>query len=258
MQNLLDYRDWMRTRLGIPTTLSLGLPGAKAGEESPIVSEPNNWTLDNFITNACSIANQHFGITGSSSIQSFPLDAADASQQGPLSINLGSLPGIRRRGIVSIRRAWWNDGIDPPTRLDPVILSMLDNRRDPYMADTPSTPRRFAIEGYTLFLDPANYSAGAFQYMATTGTLAPQNEVDCFEGIPEIYDPCLLYIALVEYGKSLPRDAEMAARAGAFTSDAAAGLERLGAWFATNNEEAQPAVFFDARPMRRNWYAYRR
>lgn len=256
---LLNYYDWMRTRLGISTTLSLGMEGAKAGEESPLSPEPNNWVLRNYIKNACAIVNQHVGLSGSSQLVTTPqISAVDtASWTGPYSIDLSSMQGAPSRSVISIRRGFWSDGTTSQ-RMTPVILSDQDNRWSPYMSNAAGTPNQFAIEGYTLFLLPAPASAGYFQFMATTGLLAPDNDLDSFEGIPESYDPCILYIALVEYGKSLPLDAEMSARAQAFTPDAAAGLERLAAWYSMNNEEAQAGVFFNARYMRRNQWAYRR
>jgi hypothetical protein len=258
MQNMLDYYEWLRTRLGILTPLAAGLEGAKAGDVPEWSAQPSNPVLKSFISTACDIVNQHVGLTGSSSIQSYSVAAVtDTTLTGPLSIDMAALPGHRQRQVISIRRAWWNDGTSP-VRLTPVVLSTLDARRDPYMADAAATPYRFATEGYTIFLDPAPSSAGTFQYMATTGTLAPQNDADCFAGIPGAYDPCVLYVALVEYGKSQPADAEMSLRAQAFTEDARAGLERLAVWFGNNNEEAQGQVMFDARPFRRNWYAGRR
>lgn len=199
--------------------------------------------------NACKIVNQHVGLSGTSTPRDIPILGQTAN--GPFAVDLAGVPGFADRQVTGIRRAWWWDG-STATRLDPVLVGMLDAKWDQYPNDAPGFPRRFWVEGYTLYVDPAPSSNGAFRFMATAGLLAPMHEDDSFHGIPADYDPCPLYIALVEIGKMFPADQEMSVRAQAFTPDAAAALDRLKAWYnGLNNEEVQPASFFDARFMRR-------
>lgn len=170
---------------------------------------------------------------------------------GPAQIDLFSLPGFKDRSIASIRRLYWFDG-GASTRLLPVTLDALDVQQDQYLNDSPAVPWRFAIEGQWLYLDPAPSSTGSIQFWASCGVLPPADDQDSYDQIPEDYDPCVNYIALVELAKMLPLDKEMQARVQMFAGDAGAGLERLSAWFnGNNNEQAQSQFMFDARYMRR-------
>lgn len=246
---LLGYCEWIRVLGNIKTPLMAGMEGAKAGDVPPWQPDPGNYQLGVHISNAAKTVNRHVRLADAGSIRSIPIDVQTAT--GPFQIDLAGVSGFPDRNINSIRRAWWFDGATV-TRLDPVILDNLDLRWDPYEQDAPSTPRRFAIEGYTLYLDPAPASAGQFRFMGSCGVLAPKDNNDGFDQIPTDYDPCVLYIALVEWAKSVPSNREMAALAQVFTPDAADGLQRLGAWFnGGSNEQVQPTVMFDARPMRR-------
>lgn len=247
--SLRDYYEWLRIRLGVLTPLTQGIEGARAGDEPEWQPDPNNYKLRNTIRTACRIANQHIHLAGTGNFRDLPVDAQTAD--APLSVYLGGITGWSDRKLNSVRRAWWWDGTTAQ-RLDPVVVGNLDARQDAYISESPAVPRRFWIEGYNLFLSPPPASAGWLRYMASAGILMPDAEEEGFDGIPSDYDPCLLYVALVELGKMMPADAEMTARAQAFTSDAAAGLERLGAWFHGGaNEEAPAQTMFDARWMRR-------
>lgn len=246
--NLLDYYDWLGVCLNDPTAKSLGLPDAKPGQETPLTRVSNYVKLWG-IQNACKVINQQVGLAGTSTPRDLPI--APQSGNGPYIFDMGVMPGFSDRAIQGIRRAWWWDGTTT-FPLDKVILSELDNKNDPYLNDAPGTPRRFATEGYSLYLDPGPASSGAFRFMATAGTVAPNGDNDSFHGIPDSYDPSVLFIAADLICKSMPADAEMSQRASGFASDAAAGLERLKSWFnGGSNEEAQPSLIFDARFMRR-------
>lgn len=246
------YYEWLRIRLGIPTPLDQKFPGAMPGDEPSWYSEPSNYKLRSAITSACQLVNRHVHLADGGSIRSLPISVQ--TNTGPFVIDLSSVPGLPPRGLNSIRRAWWNDGTTA-VRLQPTTLTRLDyTENGSYINDTTGTPRRFAIEGYSLYLDQSPASAGSFQFMAGCGVLAPQDEDDGYDQIPSDYDPCVNFVALVELGKMNPNDTEMAARAQMFGPDAAAGLERLASWFNGGiNEEAQYSMMFDARAMRRRF-----
>lgn len=201
------------------------------------------------IVNACKIVNQHVGLAGTSTPRDIPILGQTAN--GPFVVDLAGVPGFSDRQFTAVRRAWWWDGTTA-TQLTPELIGNLSAKLDPYPNDAPGTPRRFWVEGYTLNIDPAPSANGSFRFMATAGLMAPLHDDDSFHGIPADYDPCVLYIALVELGKMFPADQEMTARAQAFQSDAAAGLDRLKYYYnGGNNEETQPAIMFEARWMRR-------
>lgn len=247
---LRGYYEFIRLRLGIPTPLDQGVDGARAGDEPAWYREPSNLKIRSAVTSACQLVNRHVHLADAGSIRSLPIAAQTAS--GPCQVDLSSVPGLADRSLNSIRRTWWNDG-STSVRLDPVNLDALDfTESGVWLNDAPGTPRRFAIEGYTLYLDPSPASAGTFQFMGGCGVLPPADENDGYDQIPTDYDPCINFIALVELAKMYPNDKEMLSRAQMFAPDAAAGLERLAAWFAGgSNEEAQYGMVFNARSLRR-------
>lgn len=247
---LRGYYEFIRLRLNIPTPMDMGLPGARIGDEPSFFKEPSNYKLRSAITSACQLVNRHIHLADMGSIRSLPIAAQTA--MGPFQVDLGSIGGLAPRSLNSIRRAWWNDGTTS-IRLRPVQLDRLDFTENAnYINDPTGTPRRFAIEGYTLYLDAAPASAGTFQFMGGCGVLPPQDEEDGYDQIPTDYDPCINYIAIVEYGKSVPGDTEMLTRSQMYAPDAQAGLQTLASWFAGgSNEEAQYGMMFDAKFMRR-------
>lgn len=240
----------MRYRIGLRTPLEAGIPGAQSGDCPDWDPEPSNMKLDSFIDSACDIINQQVGVSGDSQIRSLAISAQTAD--GPYCVDLGSLSGYPDRSVMGVRRAWWDDG-GGPSPLQARFLADLTRENDQWANDEASTPTMFAVEGYTLYLMASPSAAGTLKFMCSTGLVAPQSDNDTFQGIPETFDSALLYIAIVQYGKAEAGDAEMAARAKAFTSDAAAGMSKLEAWFNGDNQpQAESSIIFDATPFRRN------
>lgn len=256
--SLKEYREWCRQRLDILTPLDAGVPislpdgttrDPQPGDQPPWQPEPSNEKLNSFILTSCDIVNQQANVTVDVSIRSLTVPGQTAN--GPLGVDLAAVPGYPQRSIIGVRRAWWNDGTNA-NPLGATFLSTLDRENNQYANNPPNVPLQFAIEGNTLFLIPAPAQSGTLQFMCSTGLMKPSSDVDTFQGIPEAYDSALLYIAIVEYGKS-SRDTEMKQKAQAFTSDASAGLERVSSLLnGGNSPEAQASLIFDATPMRRN------
>jgi hypothetical protein len=265
-------REWLRVRLGVRTPLEqwntlygqvdpLAIPPVDVpvppspGEQPTNQPDPSNYKLNNAITNAALTVNRELNLTDAGTFRSLAVDAQTAD--GPLAIDLSSVPGINERALISIRRAWWDDG-SAVNRLSPVILGSLDRNSVPYLENAVGTPFQFAIEGYTLYLLPSPSAAGTLKYMAGASVLAPTDDDDQFDQIPAAYDPSVLYLALVELAKMMPNDVEMRSRAEGFTPDAQEGLRTLSAWFnGGSNEEVEPTLIFDARYMRRFGRRYR-
>lgn len=237
--------------MAVTTPLQRGMPDARPGDAPTWQPTPTNAAINVGILDAVAKANQYIGVNDSINIRSHDIEAQ--TDNGPYIIDLAAMPGFPERAINSIRRAWWDDGSGDPQRLTPVILSSLDRVSDNYLSYSAGTPYRFAIEGYRLYLMPGPSAAGTLKFMAGAGIGGPVDDLDSFDQIPADYDICLLYMALVEICKMYPNDAEMSRRAEMFQPDAAAGLERLSAWFnGGNSDEASPSLIYDARWMRRN------
>jgi len=250
VQNLRDYREYVRQRLFIQSPLARGIPGAIAGECPTWQPSPSNFTIDMAIRAECSKFNQFIGLTDSMGVRSQEIEGQ--STDGPFVIDLATIPGFPERAVNSIRRAWWDDG-SGPVRLYPVILGSLDRVSDTYLAYQPGTPYRFAIESYKFYLMPAPASIGTLKFQAGAGIGGPVDDDDAFDQIPSDYDICILDNAAVWIAKNSPNDVEMTVRARDLAPDAASGLERLSAWFNANvSEEVSPSLIFDARWFHRN------
>jgi len=267
---LAGYIEYIRLRLGIQTPRErwelyqdTGEPyvwyaangeemtsAPPAGMQPTWQPDPSNYKIKSAIRNACSTVNRQINLTDAGSIRQVPIAGQTAT--GPYILDLAAVPGFTDRSINSIRRAWWFDGTETHQRLIPTILSSLDRIESQYIGEAASSARRFAIEGYKLYILPAPSSDGYLEFMAGCGILAPDDDTDGFDQIPTDYDPSVLYIALIELAKMLPNDVEMRSRAEAFAPDATAALERLAAWFnGGSNDEVAPDLIFDARMMRR-------
>lgn len=252
-----DYREWIRAvGLNIATPYQERLRGtaefadALPGDEPPWAEQPSNYQIDLALQSACFVVNQQVNLSDTGQIRRIPVSGT--TDNGPLQISLATIPGLPERSIISIRRLWWDDGVNPPVLIPPFILSDADNRNDPYMADSPSVPMRQSIEGYYLYLDPPPATAGFIRFMAGCGVLFPETDDQSYDQIPAAYDQNVNLIALQFLAKSDSTNATMRVRAADFASDTAAGLERLKAWFnGGSNEEVQPVVIFDATAMRR-------
>ncbi len=246
-----DYREWIRViGLNITNTpKALGLPGGIAGQEALNQAEPSNYQIDMAIASACRVVCQQVNLADSGPPRTVPVPVQTTN--GPMPISLGYVPGLKDRSLISIRRFWWYDGTTS-NLLQPFILSDADNRNNPYLNDAPAVPMRYAIEGYNLYLDPAPGTAGYIQFMAGCGVLNPQSDDESYDQIPETYDQNVNLIALQFLAKTDATDVTMKTRAELFAPDAAAGLERLKAWFnGGSNEEVQAVCMFDATALRR-------
>lgn len=274
-----EMREWMRIRYGVQTprekwevNRDLFLQETLGSDEDAYIREfglcpmaglqpswqenPSNYALNSFIDAACDRCNRDANVSDALNFFDLNVPASPQDIMGPLQLDLGSLPGFPDGAINRVKRAFWSPGPDgngePFQRLTPANLTRLDALGDDYMNMGPGSPYRFAIEGYTFFLMTANDADGVLRFRLSSKMLAPQDDNEGFDSIPDSYDSAILYVALVEGARSLPNDTEMIQRAQGYQAYADAALASVAKWYDSDpNAEFQPQISFDARNIRR-------
>lgn len=264
--NRAEHRDWIRQNLGIVTPIQRweelqnvsGLSQQEAtdlmggvpvpGQQPTWSPWPNNDQINRSITNACRTVNRQVNLSGTTE-RNISIEAQTAD--GPLEINLGTLGGYDERSILDVRRIWWFDG-STHYYLKQREVGDMDRRGGTYLDDAPGYPIQCWVDGYVLSIDPAPSSAGTITLVVGDGLLAPKTDVEQFDPIPDSYDPCILWQAVLELAATLPNDAEMRERAKMYAPVAAQGILDLQTWFNCRNlEEMNPTLIFDGRQLRR-------
>lgn len=249
-----DYREWLRLRLQVRTPLQEWLLARDLGQfheplppppgaQPSIQQDPTNYVLDNAIARAQDTVNRECYVMDAHSFTDIQVPAMDPTAVGPQTINFLQLPGFTDREPVRIRRAYWFDGLNY-NRLLPVNLMQMDQELSMYMSQGPAIPYQYATEGQLLYLIPGTQQAGVLRTSIGGGFMAPLTDQEGFEGIPESYDDCVLYVALLEVAQLMASDNEMAMRAKNFEDEKVRSLIALTNWFDNlSNEEFLPGAY---------------
>lgn len=228
------------------TALMGGLPSP--GQQPTWSPWPSNDQINRSIANACRTVNRQVGVSGEQE-RSIAVDAQTSN--GPLTINLGSLPGYDERSVLGAKRLWWFDG-NSHYYLKQREVGDMDRRGGTYLDDAPGYPIQCWVNGNFLNIDPAPSSAGNLVVVLSDGLLAPKTDDEQFDPIPDSFDPCVLWQAVLEIAATLPNDAEMRERVKMYAPVAAQGIVDLQTWFNCRNlSEMNPSLIFDGRQLRR-------
>lgn len=239
--NRAQMRDWLRRNLGIQPPIDTQLEGAKAGDAPSWQPDPSNASLDQAIRDACAFVNRELRLTDAGSVTSISVTAQTAD--GPYWLEMNhQITGLRPGSVVGVKAAWWNNGTDR-RQLTPITLEELERDGVRYLDEPVGDPRWYVVSGYRLGVYPAPSAAGTLEGRFTTGLLAPESDAQSFQQIPEEYEQCPLYLALVLIAKVVPDDMEMLTRAKAFEPEASQGLLQLGRWYNSQvSPQRQPSL----------------
>jgi len=254
MQTRAEYRDWLRRELGIVPPRDQWLMWQDLGQTPdgpmpPAGAQPTdnlqilNSTLNQCIQSACNRVTIECRVPDALRWTDIPVPGQTAT--GPYTFRLSTLPGFAERSAVRLRRSYWqppNGQFQPVT---PTDLSQLDTQGVDYLNNGPGAPTQIAIEGDLVYLLPGPDQDGTLRLTVGSGALAPQTDLEGFDGVPSSYDEQVLYIALTEVAMIPTVDAEMRARAQSFAPLAERGLLNLTNWFdnASNDEYIANASF---------------
>lgn len=193
-------RDVIRHNLN-KTTARDYTPTAAYGDPSSVCPEPSNATLNEKLREAVSMLIRK---TGFAEINPVDVDIDAQTENGTYSINLRNLPVP----INQIRRASWNNG-DTYRRLTATQRDEFDNNRQQWENETPSEPRYYWQEGYTLYLLPAPSEAGTLRLIAGTGSVEFETDANTVEQLLNDEQPIVTYLATALYAMTQHSDNEM-------------------------------------------------
>lgn len=241
MANRADYREWLRTRLGITTPRQqwqlqddLGLVPAPP-QPDPGVQPSWDLTVTNSMLNQCiesaaKTAIRECRVANAINFTDLPVSAMASTDTGPYTFLLSSIPVFGGGDPVRLRRSYWFDGTTYQ-QVMPANLSQLDVQNVDYLNNGPGTPTQIAIEGNLVYLMPGPQTDGILRLTVGSGALAPLTDTEGYDGVADSYADALNYIALVELAAMLTSNKEMAQRAAAFAPMAAKSIQDLTAWF---------------------------
>lgn len=184
-----QLREAVRTSMGQPTPLILGIPGAVAGQELPTYRDPRNAALNQYIDEVLASFNNDAKISAAPS----PLQANIAAQSvnGPYGLHLGAgfnLPN----SVTDLRHVWWID-TGSSTSI-PLTWQSLDemNGQYPYWQDmAPSEPQFCWMEGYQVKVWPAPANAGILYATASIAFADPTLDTDVITILPSDFLPAV-------------------------------------------------------------------
>jgi len=249
-----DYREWVRMRLQVKSPLAQWLLARDLGWEHSEIppppgaqpetqQDPTNYVINNAIARAQDTIVRECYIIDAHNYTDIPVPAMAPTAVGPQVLNFLDFPGFMDREPTKIRRAYWFDGLTY-NRLLPVNMMQMDQVLSQYMNNGPGVPYQFGTEGGNMFLLPGTESAGTLRLSVGGGFSAPLTDDEGYEGIPESYDDCVNYIALLEIAQLMASDTEMQARAKNFEDEKVRSMIALQNWFDNaSNEEFLPGAY---------------
>lgn len=240
MMTRVEMFDWIRRQLGIIPPVDEEIPGAKAGDTPTSRPKPTNAVLTQCIVNAVRKANRAAGFKNADPTLS--VSVAGQTAAGPLRIPLEGLNTLDGRSIQRVLQGWWTSTSGQTTILHNGSEAATTRYRSAWPVEPAGEPRELWVQARHVLLFPAPSSAGTLRLLTETGMLEPLGDLDTFHGIPEYLETALLYMALVEAGKTLVGDVEMEARVEAYMPDAQAGMTALRNWAGSESGRHQPGL----------------
>lgn len=255
-----QFRDTIRRKLGIvpPIDISMSNPAGAHPTNSPY---PTNMQINDALTDAIRDINRECGFH----VQTInvPVDGVSAAIYGPYGMalkdmqpNTGTPSDYSPPGFLNeIRRVLWTpDGGQTPVIVEAGYRDNLDRAGsfDYWQMLPQSSPLRWYVEGYVVYIMPAQSQSGVYQFTLGTGIA----DFDCDDGtIPQIpidFQNIFEYWAVVRLSKTQTMDVEAQTRAEMFAPDAARGLERFKEWVYGGTGAPQALVLFRSQ-YRRNY-----
>lgn len=247
-----QFRDSVRRKLGIvpPIDVSNIYPPGAQPTNSPY---PTNQQITDAFQDAISDINRkcEFHVTG------IPVgvNAVDSSTIGPFGLYLGDLtpnstgttnafaPNAR---VVDVQRALWTPtGSTIPVLLEPMYRDNMDRSGESqYYRIPPSQPRQWYVEGYVLYITPAQSEAGTLTLTCTTGIAGMTCDTDTLDQVPFDYQNVFEYQAIVNLSITQTMDVEAQARAALYGPKAADGMASFKAWVFGGSGAPQPRLPF--------------
>lgn len=245
-----EFRDSVRRDLGIvpPIDVSNANPPGAQPTNAPY---PTNRQIDDCFQEAISDVNRDcdFHMTD------IPVSVNAVTANGPFGLYLGDLTpnstGLTNAfapnaKIIDVQRLTWTpEGNTQSTLITPVYRDNLDRSGNTdYFTVPPSMPRAWYIQGYVLYVTPAQNQAGTYLITCALGVAGFTCDTDTLDQIPFDYQDVFKYQAIVNLSMTQTMDVEAQARAQMYGPKAAAGLKKFKEWIMGGTGAPQPVMLF--------------
>lgn len=254
-----QMRDSIRHNLNKLTSLEEDPVTGTAGNPAITHPWPSNDLINSCLLKALSEVNRRAGFNEIQNVN-LPVPIATSTPQTFDIRTIGLTQGLSAGQINEIRSVWWIDSAaGTPRRVYPVARDEMDRDSINYMAWSPSTPRRFSMDGYTLSLYPGSSLGGTLMLIVGNGIVGFVTDTDTIETLPMDYHPVIEYVATRLVALTQSTDVEMDKSAQTFGALAAAGIMDVEKWVLRKNVEEQRSI--GGQPQNGSYYggySYRR
>lgn len=254
-----QFRDNIRQNLNRLTSLEEDPVTGKAGNPAITHPWPSNDLINSCLLKALSEVNRRAGFNEIQNVN-LPVPIGTSTPQTFDIRTIGLTQGLAAGQINEIRSVWWIDSAaSTPRRVYPVARDEMDRDSINYMAWSPSTPRRFSMDGYSLSLYPASSLGGTLMLIVGNGIVGFVTDTDTIETLPMDYHPVIEYVATRLVALTQSTDVEMDKSAQTFGALAAAGIMDVEKWVLRKNVEEQRSI--GGQPQNGSYYggySYRR
>lgn len=254
-----QMRDSIRQNLNRLTSLEEDPVTGTVGQPAITHPWPSNDLINACLTKALSEVNRRAGFN---EIQNVNL-AVPIGTSTPQTFDIrtiGTDQGLSEGQINEVRSVWWIDSVSStPVRVYPVARDEMDRDDTNYMAWSPSTPRRFSMDGYTLSLYPGSSLGGTLMLIVGNGIVGFVTDTDTIETLPMDYHPVIEYVATRLVALTQSTDVEMDKSAQTYGALAVSGIMDVEKWVMRKNVEQQRSM--GGQPQNGNYYggySYRR
>lgn len=254
-----QMRDNIRHNLNKLTSMDEDPVTGIVGNPATTHPWPSNGLINSCLLKALAEVNRRAGFNEIQNVN-LPVPIGTSTPQTFDIRTIGLTQGLAAGQINEIRSVWWIDSVaSTPRRVYPVARDEMDRDSINYMAWSPSTPRRFSMDGYTLSLYPASSLGGTLMLIVGNGIVGFVTDTDTIETLPMDYHPVIEYVATRLVALTQSTDVEMDKSAQTFGALAVAGIMDVEKWVLRKNVEEQRSI--GGQPQNGNYYggySYRR
>lgn len=237
-----QFRDQIRRYIGIVPPIDVPNATALPGQQPTNYPVPANQQINQCLTDA--IANINRECQYHVQAIDVPVPAADPTIYGPYQIDM-SLFTTQTALVNDIQRVLWTSSGGVPQIIQPVTRDQLDrNFVSQYYAFQPSQPELYYVEGYSVYITPAQNSAGTYTFTCGTGLVGLQNDGDVLDQCPDQFQNTFVYEAIRLLAMTQTLDVEAETRYQMYGQQALIGMRQWKEWRHNLSGTQQPTLAF--------------
>lgn len=215
---LAEKRDWLRRQAGKPTgrdewdanpQIQGDFPRPAIGEPARAFQRPSNAMLNQWVQNAEKEVNMQVDAFCEPDIVNIPV-TGQTDATGILWLPTQAVTGagsLRTRHTMLRTAKWLEDGSTSfSVDLKPMQLEQLDFERRSWMDETPQQPRYILSEGNRIGLCPPPDQDGVIAATFGGGLVPSIADTDSYDQLSDDEEMIILWMALLDYASSFPRD----------------------------------------------------